>query len=326
MTLLGVLIDFSRAFDSVSHTILLDKLSMYGCPQVVISWLANFLTDRTQSVASFSGISNKLAITRSIIQGSGIGPTAFIAMIADLQPSHKTTKLCKYADDLTVVIPGSLSFHGNDEIENIKLWAIQNKLFINTAKSKEIVLRRPRSLRNANQPAVLCNIEQVNEVKLLGVWFNHHLSFSVHVDRILAVVNQRFYLLNRLRRQGLDPFGLSVVFNALIISKLLYACQAFSGFLSASDLCRLQTSLNKAYRYELTTVKYDIKMLFEERDFHLFKQIQQHPGHCLHELLPSERDNHGRFLRSRGHQYALPLVTTSFHKSSFVNRCLFEFI
>ena len=139
------LIDFSRAFDSVSHTILLDKLSMYGCPQVVISWLANFLTDRTQSVASFSGISNKLAITRSIIQGSGIGPTAFIAMIADLQPSHKTTKLCKYADDLTVVIPGSLFFHGNDEIENIKLWAIQNKLFINTAKSKEIVLRRPRS-------------------------------------------------------------------------------------------------------------------------------------------------------------------------------------
>jgi Reverse transcriptase (RNA-dependent DNA polymerase) len=47
------LIDFSRAFDTVSHSFLLDKLSKYGCTQVVISWLANFLTDRTQGVVSF---------------------------------------------------------------------------------------------------------------------------------------------------------------------------------------------------------------------------------------------------------------------------------
>jgi Reverse transcriptase (RNA-dependent DNA polymerase) len=76
------LMDFSRAFDTGSHSVLLDKLSKYGCPQVVISWLANFLMDRTQSVVSFSGMSSKLAKTCSIIQGSGIGPTALIAMIA----------------------------------------------------------------------------------------------------------------------------------------------------------------------------------------------------------------------------------------------------
>jgi Reverse transcriptase (RNA-dependent DNA polymerase) len=84
-------------------------------------------------------MSSKLPIsTRSIIQGSGIGPTVFIAMIADLQPLNNTTKFGKYADDFTVVIPGSLTSHGNEKIENVKLWAIHNKFIVNTSKSEEI--------------------------------------------------------------------------------------------------------------------------------------------------------------------------------------------
>jgi hypothetical protein len=52
---------------------------------------ASFLTDRTQCVISPSGKSGNLAITRSIVQGSGNEPTAFLAMILDLQPVHQTT-------------------------------------------------------------------------------------------------------------------------------------------------------------------------------------------------------------------------------------------
>jgi hypothetical protein len=81
-------------------------------------------------------------------------------------------------------------------------------------------------------PAVICIIEQVEDVKFLGVSFNSRLSFSAHVDHALSTINQHFYLLNR--RQGLDSFGLNVVFNTL--AKLTYACQAFSGFLSSSEL------------------------------------------------------------------------------------------
>ena len=92
----------------------------------------------------------------------------------------------------------------------------------------------------------------MNEVKLLRVWFNNHLSFSVHVDHVLSTVSQRMYLLNRLRRPGLDPCGLNIVFNALIISKLSYACQDYSGFLSSTDIGRLQASLNKAHKFKLS--------------------------------------------------------------------------
>jgi hypothetical protein len=97
---------------------------------LTVGWLIFLLI--ALRVWSLSGMSSKLPITRSIIQGSDIGSTAFIAIIADLQPLHDTTKFCKYADDLTFVIPGSLTSHGNEEIENVKLRAIHNKLLVNT--------------------------------------------------------------------------------------------------------------------------------------------------------------------------------------------------
>jgi Reverse transcriptase (RNA-dependent DNA polymerase) len=85
------LIDFSKAFDTVSHSVLLDKLVAYNCHQLVINWLTNFLTGRYQSVVSLSGSSSKLSISRSIIQRSGIGPAAFLAMLGDLHPKCMST-------------------------------------------------------------------------------------------------------------------------------------------------------------------------------------------------------------------------------------------
>jgi hypothetical protein len=89
---------------------------------------------------------------------------------------------------------------------------------------------------------------------------------------------------------------------------------------------RFQASLNKAYRCKLTAVKYYIKNLSEERDSHLFKQILLHPDYCLRDLFPPQRENHGRLLQTRGYKYTLPIVKSSFHKSCFVNRYLFDFI
>ena len=148
----------------------------------VINWLTNFLTGRYQSVVSLSGSSSKLSICRSIIQGSG--PAAFLAMIADLHPKCVSTIFSKYADDLTVVIPGSAVSHAGDEINNIVQWSVRNKLRLNMSKTKEIVL-----YKNGNKkvvlPPTICNIEQVGAVKLLGVYFNSRLSFSGHVSYLL---------------------------------------------------------------------------------------------------------------------------------------------
>jgi hypothetical protein len=109
-------------------------------------------------------------LSRSIIQGSGIGPAAFLAMVDDLHPKCVSKVFSKYANDLTVVIPGLVVSHAGDEIDNIVQWSARNKLRLNMSKTKEIVLYKNGNKKVALPPTI-CNIEQVDAVKLLGVCF-----------------------------------------------------------------------------------------------------------------------------------------------------------
>jgi hypothetical protein len=76
---------------------------------------------------------------------------------------------------------------------------------------------------------ILSNIRQADSVKLLGVIFNNHLSFTGHIDYIYSADNQRFHQIKQLQYQGLSKAGSEIVFNALVLSKVLYACQSFYG-------------------------------------------------------------------------------------------------
>ena len=69
-----------------------------------------------------------------------------------------------------------------------------------------------------------------------------------------------------------------------------------------------------------------MREIFKRADERLFTQITLDYDHCLHELLPDTRNSHGRYMRTRGHQYTLPLVNTSLHKASFMVKCLYEFL
>ena len=134
-----IFIDFSKTFDTVCHEILLQKLVNFSCTQCVNTWLAQFLIDQTQ----FVGHSTSIQITRSIIQGSDIGPYAFLAMIADLKPSHPDICYSKYADELTAVMPAAISDLAGSEFGHIRDWSSANRLNINLSKTKEMVIFRP---------------------------------------------------------------------------------------------------------------------------------------------------------------------------------------
>ena len=81
--------------------ILIEKLQKLAIPPIVINWIINFLTGRTQQVVINGIRSSRLSITRSIVQGSGLGPLLFLIYILDLKPICKITILCKDADDLS---------------------------------------------------------------------------------------------------------------------------------------------------------------------------------------------------------------------------------
>ena len=161
--------------------------------------MASFLTNRNQFVKTGEEWSFTRAINRSIVQGSGIGLTLFTICIIDLQPLGTTNHICKYADDLSLLVPEKCVIDISEELENVLKWADENKLRINLAKTKELVFHRP-NVRNYLAPSELPGLERILCDNLLGVWLQHDLGMRKHIDYVLHICNHRTYLLTRLKR------------------------------------------------------------------------------------------------------------------------------
>jgi len=124
---------------------------------------------------------------------------------------------------------------------------------------------------------------------LLGVTFNNHLSFADHVRKLKIVARQRQYLLQLLKRQGLDSTCLDVVFKAIVLSTMLYAMPAFSGYLTEPDVNLLQAVINKAFKFGHLSSIPDLHSLISRADRQLFNKLNTNAQHCLVPLLPPER-------------------------------------
>ena len=98
-------IDLSKAFDSVDHLTLIEKLKVLNIADNIIQLVVSFLNDRNQFVHINKRWSFTRIINRSLVQGSGIGPTLFVICITDLKPVGSTNHITKYADDASLLVP-----------------------------------------------------------------------------------------------------------------------------------------------------------------------------------------------------------------------------
>ena len=84
-------------------------------------------------------------------------------------------------------------------------------------------------------PSELPGLERILCAKLLGVWLQHDLGVRKHIDYVLHIYTQRTYLLTQLQRKGLPLAQLQSVFDAIILSRVVYAAPAWRGYLNAVD-------------------------------------------------------------------------------------------
>ena len=97
------LVDFSKAFDVVNHEILLDKFTALELPPFVLNWIISFLVGRSQICKVGDELSTICAITRGIIQGSGVGLYLYILWKVISSPSLPVGLIC-YSSTLTTLI------------------------------------------------------------------------------------------------------------------------------------------------------------------------------------------------------------------------------
>lgn len=318
-----MLIDFSKAFDTVDHAILLRKLNLLKLPVSIKNWINYFLTGRTQITKVCNNYSSCLSINRSIVQGSGIGPSLYILMEGDLHPLCCDNVMFKYADDTNLLVPERSAVTIQQEFAHVQEWACRNKMTINLSKTKELVFHRPHPSKHSISPS-FSNIELVEDAKLLGVLLSHNLSFEKHLTFVLASCSKRFYLLKNLRDGGMPLCKLSEIFCSLVVSRVSYCVSAWGGFLNAEQTGKINALFKRARRYGFTEHTYDFNGIIESADVELFCRMQREE-HCLHNILPPIRHGFSE-LRNRGHNFVLPLCKYDIYKKSFLPRSLYKFL
>ena len=146
---ISIFLDLSKAFDTLDHVILLQKLDYYGIKSVELKLFQDYLQNRTQYVSYDKTNSDMYRISTGVPQGSILGPLLFIIYINDLCNASKLFKLIIYADDTTLY--STLDVFGNYISKNVNLeltkaadWLKLNKLSINIKKSKFMVFHMPQ--------------------------------------------------------------------------------------------------------------------------------------------------------------------------------------
>lgn len=184
--IIEIFLDIKKAFDTVSHSILLQKLESYGVTNNSLEFFSSYLSSRKQMVVMSDYYSTYSTVTSGVPQGSVLGPILFSLYNDDLPNSLQNSNVLLYADDTALLFTGdtlpALQTHVMAELPRISSWFLENKLTLNSNKTKYVVFRSRRNNVDTSQINIRLNnspIQEVDSFKYLGLIIDQHVHYYI---------------------------------------------------------------------------------------------------------------------------------------------------
>ena len=252
-------IDLSKAFDSVDHSVLLNKLEWYG---ISSRWFSSYLSGRSQLVRS----STALPLSHGVPQGSIVGPILFLTFVNDLTCFLPHGRLISYADDTQILdsAPSNptdiqvLKSRAEENIQHLQHWFSLNSLKMNGEKTCFTLFGTQNSVDRIEDFAINVNdvtIRPTKHIKVLGVLLDQTLSWEPHISSIIRRCNAILISLFKIRHH-LSPDILKILVQTHVFPHLQY-CSSVWGGASKSRLDRLQKIIHFAARLVSGLRKFD---------------------------------------------------------------------
>ena len=261
-----VLLDLSAAFDTIDHTILLDRLQNYtGVQGQALSWFRSYLSDRYHFVYLNGEKSIITPVNYGVPQGSVLGPLLFsiyMLPLGNIIRKHGISFHC-YADDTQLYISSRPDENAKlskltECVKDIKDWMTHNFLLLNPDKTEVLLIgskNHPQNLSQYNFNIVGCPVTSSSTVKDLGVILDCNLSFENHISYVTRTAF--FHLRNIAKlRNMLSVSDAEKLVHAFMTSRLDY-CNALLAGCPASLINKLQLVQNAAARVLTRSRKYD---------------------------------------------------------------------
>ena len=252
---IALFIDFKKAFDTVNHKILLEKLKMLKISGTVLNWLQTYLLNRKQNTQLFGINSQEEDVLTGVPQGSILGPTLFLCYINDIYTVCKSSEMLLYADDTVLYKKISdqerfLDMHNfKQDVSRMYDWCQKNRLSINVKKTKTVFYPYTNTIKNNINNRIEINKQEIHYVDsylYLGIDIDEHLTFKKYFSTLFQNTSHKLYILRKVRPMLNTKAALDIV-KTMICSIIDYG-NIFIDTCTLQDLQDLQVLQNNALR------------------------------------------------------------------------------